>query len=176
MLISSRSPPPSPSYPTPITAIACPSIGNSVEIALEITIGGNESPKKTNARVFDPARWWQLDPFEKMVRWGRCQERLVRRTGGAAGWILYSGGGGGEVDSSDQQKFWRIMSSRHLFALCEHSSSAGAKLKKELLRQYLHLGLPGVLTKQLSAGASIAWGRMCRGDDLDDGVLMPKLS
>jgi hypothetical protein len=35
-----------PSYPTPITAIACPSIGDGVKIALEITIGGNESPKK----------------------------------------------------------------------------------------------------------------------------------
>jgi hypothetical protein len=35
-----------PSYPTPITAIACPSIGNGVEIALKITIGGDKSPKK----------------------------------------------------------------------------------------------------------------------------------
>jgi hypothetical protein len=35
-----------PSYPTPITAIACPSIGDGVKIALEITIGGDESPKK----------------------------------------------------------------------------------------------------------------------------------
>ncbi len=68
------------------------------------------------------------------------------------------------------------MSSRHLFASCAHSRSAEAKLKKELLRQYLYLGLPGVLTKQLFAGASIAWGRMCEGDDLDEGVLMPKLS
>jgi hypothetical protein len=38
-------PPPSPSYPTPITAIACPSIGDSAKIALKITIDGNESPK-----------------------------------------------------------------------------------------------------------------------------------
>ncbi len=42
MLIS-LCPPPSPSYPTPITAIACPSIGDAVEISLKITIGGNES-------------------------------------------------------------------------------------------------------------------------------------
>ena len=84
--------------------------------------------------------------------------------------------GGGGVDSSDQQKFWRIMSSCHLFALCALSSSLGAKLKKELLRQYLYLGLPGGLMKQLSTGTSIAWRRMCKGDDLDDGVLMPKLS
>jgi hypothetical protein len=68
------------------------------------------------------------------------------------------------------------MSSHHIFALCSHSSSAGAKLKIELLCQYLYLGLPGILTKQLSAGASIAWGKMCKGDDFDDGVLMPKLS
>ncbi len=46
MLISSGPPPPSPSYPTPITAIACPSIGDGVKIALEITISGDESPKK----------------------------------------------------------------------------------------------------------------------------------
>jgi hypothetical protein len=45
MRISSP-PPPLPSYPTPITAIACPSIGNGVKIALKITIGGNKSPKK----------------------------------------------------------------------------------------------------------------------------------
>jgi hypothetical protein len=98
----------------------------------------------------------------------------------AGGGVLQDGSftpgeGGGEVNSSNQEKFWRIMSSCQLFALFAHSSSAGAKLKKELLRQYLYLGLPGVLTKQLSAGASIAWGRMCKGDDLDE-VLMPKLS
>ncbi len=86
------------------------------------------------------------------------------------------GEGGGEVDSSDQRKFWRIMNSRHLSASCAHSSSAGAKLKKELFCQYLYLGLPGVLTKQLIAGTRIAWGRMSEGDDLDDRVLMPKLS
>jgi hypothetical protein len=47
---SHRALPPSPSYPTPITAIACPSIGNGIEIALKITIGGDDSPKK-NERV-----------------------------------------------------------------------------------------------------------------------------
>jgi hypothetical protein len=56
-----------PSYPAPITAIACPSIGDGVKIALEITIGGDESPKKTNARAFDPASWWQLNPLQMMV-------------------------------------------------------------------------------------------------------------
>jgi hypothetical protein len=56
-----------PSYLTPITAIACPSIGDGVKIALEITIGGNESPKKMNARAFNPASWWQLDPLQMMV-------------------------------------------------------------------------------------------------------------
>jgi hypothetical protein len=34
-----------PTYPTPITAIACPSIGDGIKIALEITISGNESTK-----------------------------------------------------------------------------------------------------------------------------------
>jgi hypothetical protein len=105
---------------------------------------------------------------------GEVPREAGLQEGGAAGWILYSGGGGGEVDSFNQQKFWRIMSSHHLFASCAYSSSLGAKLKKELLCQYLYLGLRGVLTKQLSAGASIAWGRMCKGDDLDDVVLMPK--
>jgi hypothetical protein len=56
-----------PSYPTPITAIACPSIGDGKEIALKINIGGDESPKKKNARAFDPASWWQLDPLQMMV-------------------------------------------------------------------------------------------------------------
>jgi hypothetical protein len=42
-------PPPLPSYPTPITAIACPSIGIGVKIALKITIGGDESPKKNES-------------------------------------------------------------------------------------------------------------------------------
>jgi hypothetical protein len=39
-------PPPLPSYPTPITAIAYPSISNGFEIALKIAIGGNKSSKK----------------------------------------------------------------------------------------------------------------------------------
>ncbi len=86
------------------------------------------------------------------------------------------GVGGGEVDSSNQQKFWRIMSSCQIFALFAHSCSAGAKPKKELLCQYLYLDFPGVLAKQLFAGASIAWARMYKGDGLDAGVLMPKLS
>jgi hypothetical protein len=68
------------------------------------------------------------------------------------------------------------MSSRHLCASRAHSSSVRAKLKKELLCQALYLRLLGGLTKQLSAGTSIAWGRMCKGDDLDDSVLMPKVS
>jgi hypothetical protein len=68
-----------PSYPTPITAIACPSIGDGVEIVLEITISGDESPPKTNARAFDPASWWQLDPLQMMVRWEGVE--LGRRNG-----------------------------------------------------------------------------------------------
>jgi hypothetical protein len=35
-----------PSYPTPITTIACPSISNGIKIVLEIINGGDESPKK----------------------------------------------------------------------------------------------------------------------------------
>jgi hypothetical protein len=155
MLISSRSPPPLPSYPTPITTIGLPSIGNGVKIMLKITIGGDKS-----------RRWFDGGGAKR----GWFEGGGVLQDGS-----FYSGGGGGEADSSDQQKFWRIMSSCHLFASCAHSSSAGAKLKKELLRQYLYLGLPGVLTKQLSTGACIAWGRMCKGDDLDDRVLMPKI-
>jgi hypothetical protein len=68
------------------------------------------------------------------------------------------------------------MSSCHLLPRMHTLAFAGAKLKKELLRQYLYLGLPGGLTKQLCAETSIAWGRVCKGGDLDDGVLMPKLS
>ncbi len=36
--------------------------------------------KKTNARAFEPASWWQLDPLQMMVRWGGGVE-LGRRNG-----------------------------------------------------------------------------------------------
>jgi hypothetical protein len=54
MLIEFR-PPPLLSYPTPITAIACPSIGDGIKIALKITIGIDRSPKK-NKRTGVPLR------------------------------------------------------------------------------------------------------------------------
>ena len=58
------------------------------------------------------------------------------------------------------------------WATLAHSSSRGATLHKEQLHQYLYLGLPGVLTKHLCPGTSIAWGRMCKGGDWDDRLLM----
>ena len=57
-----------------------------------------------------------------------------------------------------------------------HSSTRYSKLNKSPLRQSLYLGLPEGLTKLLSPGTTMASGRVCKGDDLDDGVLMPKLS
>ncbi len=30
--------------------------------------------KKMNVRAFDPARWWQLDPFKTLVRWGWIEQ------------------------------------------------------------------------------------------------------
>ena len=42
------------------------------------------------------------------------------------------------------------------------------------LRQSLYLGVPVGLTKHLCAGTSIAPGRVCKGVDLEDGLLMPK--
>jgi len=62
------------------------------------------------------------------------------------------------------------------FTACAHSSSVYTNLNKLLLRQSLYLGPPVGLTKHLSAGTNIACGRVCKGDDLDDGLLMPKLS
>ncbi len=59
-------------------------------------------------------------------------------------------------------EFWRNMNSRHFFSSYAHSSSGGAKPKKELLCQYLYLGLPGGLTKQLCNWTSIAWGECAR--------------
>ncbi len=56
-----------------------------------------------------------------------------------------------------------------------HSSTRYSKLSKSPLRQSLYLGLPEGLTKPLSAGTTMASGRLCKGNDLDDGVLMPKL-
>ena len=58
-----------------------------------------------------------------------------------------------------------------LFGSPAHSSSSYTKLNKSPLRQYLCLGLSEVLTKHLCAGTSIASRRMCKGDDLDDGLL-----
>ena len=62
------------------------------------------------------------------------------------------------------------------FTACAHSSSVYTNLNKLPLRQSLYLGLPVGLTKHLSAGTNIACRRVCKGDDLDDGLLMPKLS
>jgi hypothetical protein len=59
----------------------------------------------------------------------------------------------------------------HILCLCRTNT----KLILGTL-QYLYLGLSDVLTKHLCAGTSIASGRVCRGDNLDDGLLMPKLS
>jgi hypothetical protein len=42
------------------------------------------------------------------------------------------------------------------------------------LRQSLYLGLPVGLT--ICSGTSIACRRMCKGDNLEDGLLMPNLS
>ena len=58
------------------------------------------------------------------------------------------------------------------WAILAHTSSGGAALHNEQLHQYLYLGLPGVLTKHLCLGTSIARGRMCKGDDWGDRLLM----
>ncbi len=61
--------------------------------------------------------------------------------------------------------------------LCAALSSWVYKRQNKLpLRQSLFLGLPVGLTKHLCAGASIASGRVCKGIDLEDGLLMPILS
>jgi hypothetical protein len=52
----------------------------------------------------------------------------------------------------------------------------GFTLNKVPLCQYLYLGLLGVLTKHLCPVTSIEWGRMCKHDDLDNGLPMPKLA
>jgi hypothetical protein len=87
------------------------------------------------------------------------------------GWFTIGEGGGG---------IWLrtaifVQQNRH-FLSATHSSTNYTKLNKSPLRQYLSLGLSEVLTKHLIAGTSIASGRMCKGDDLDDRLLMPKLS
>ena len=70
-----------------------------------------------------------------------------------------------------------ILRGGHFFATFARCSSMGSTLPKKLLCQNLCLcvGLPEVLTKHLSSGTSIASGRMCKGGDLDDGLLMTKL-
>ena len=81
-------------------------------------------------------------------------------------------GEGGEVDGLEHVNLLRNMRSHHVFATLAHSSSGGTTLHKKLLCQYLCLGLPGVLTKQLCPGTNIEWGRRCKGDDLDEGLSM----
>ena len=68
------------------------------------------------------------------------------------------------------------MSARRSFSTCAHSSTAYTYQNKLPLRQSLYLGVPVGLTKHLCAGTCIACRRMCKGYDLDDGLLMPKLS
>ncbi len=89
--------------------------------------------------------------------------------------VHYRGGGRGNMAPNSNihaAKSTFLM----IFLSATHSSTKYTKLNKSPLRQYLSLGLSEVLTKHLIAGTSIASGRMCKGDDLDDGLLMPKLS
>ncbi len=101
-----------------------------------------------------------------MVRWG----------GGPVGGILCFGGGGRRLTAQGMKKIWRNMTLVPHFTACAHSSSVYTNLNKLLLHQSLYLGLPVGLTKHLSAGTNIACGRVCKGDGLEDGLLMPKLS
>jgi hypothetical protein len=161
MFILLRSPPPRHLTQLTITAIACPSIGDDVKIALKITIGGNKSPKKKPRRRLILCAGGSSTPLGRWFDGGGAKRGWF-----AGGGVLQDGsftpGEGGEVDSSDQQKFWRIMSSCHLFASCAHSSSAGAKPKKELLCQSLYLGLPGVNTDE----AALSWSQYCMGENV----------
>ncbi len=74
------------------------------------------------------------------------------------------------------KKIWRNMTLVPHFTACAHSSSVYTDLNKLPLRQSLYLGLPVGLMKHLSAGTNIACGRVYKGDGLEDGLLMPKLS
>ena len=89
--------------------------------------------------------------------------------------VHYQGGGRGNMAPNSNihaAKLTFLM----IFLSATHSSTNYTKLNKSPLCQYLSLGLSEVLTKHLIAGTSIASGRMCKGHDLDDGLLMPKLS
>ncbi len=69
------------------------------------------------------------------------------------------------------------MSTRHSFSTCAHSSTAVYTYQNKLpLHQSLYLGLPVGLTKHLCARTIMACRRMCKGDDLEGGLLMPNLS
>jgi hypothetical protein len=77
-------------------------------------------------------------------------------------------GRGEDIDGIRHKKLWR-----NLPLVPAHSSSVNTKWNKSPLRQSLNLGLPVGLTKHLCAGTSIACGRVCKGDDLEDRLLMP---
>jgi hypothetical protein len=68
------------------------------------------------------------------------------------------------------------MTSRPSFLCAAHSSWVYKRQNKLPLRQSLYLGLPVGLMKHLCVGASIASGRVCKGVDLEDGLLMRILS
>jgi hypothetical protein len=68
------------------------------------------------------------------------------------------------------------MSTRRSFSMRAHSSTVYTYQNKLPLRQSLYLGLPVGLTKHLCSGTSIACRRMCKGDNLEDRLLMPNLS
>jgi hypothetical protein len=93
--------------------------------------------------------------------------------GAPVGGILSSGGQGTKLKA---QCMKNNGGTRPSFLCAAHSSWVCKRQNKLPLRQSLYLSLPVGLTKHLSAGTSIASGRVCMGVDLEDGLLMPILS
>ncbi len=114
--------------------------------------------KKTNAQAFNPTSWWQLDLLGKLVQcsMGRGSCRMDP--------LLW--GRGEDIDGTRHKKLWRNMALVPPWALYAHSSSVYTKWNKSPLCQSLYLGLPVGLMKHLCT-------RVCKGDNLEDRLLMP---
>ncbi len=148
MLISLRSPPPCCLTQLPSPPLLAPPSATASRLRSKSPLAATNPLKKRTRRRSIPPAGGSSTPSRRWFNVGGAKRGWFAGGGGSAGWILYSGGGGGEVNSSNQQKFLRIMSSRHLFSSCAHSSSAGAKLERELLcpRTTVYpLGFPATL-------------------------------
>jgi hypothetical protein len=72
-----------------------------------------QAPKKKQRSIFDPACWWQLDPFGKLVRLVRCQE--LGQGGGKYFIMILLRGAGVDIDVVSQSPSYYCVSESKYF-------------------------------------------------------------